>query len=477
MPERSLRVADNQARTLSDRITTTPPLADAKRARARVAELIDRAEGRREAEALLPLLHEGRFRDLIAGLADHSPFLWRLASADPARLAKIATRAPEETHRELIEAQAGLYRKAAAGAIARDDVVRAMRRNRAAHALLVALAEIGGVWTIEQSTQALSDFADASVRGGVDLLLTEAAGAGRIVLRNPDDPGPGSGLIVLALGKHGAGELNYSSDIDLVVFFDPSAASLKAGLEPAPFYARLAQGLSRLLQERTPDGYAHRVDYRLRPDPGSTPVAVALPSAYIYYETVGQNWERAALIKARPVAGDLALGENFLAELRPFIWRKYFDFASIADVHAMKRQIHAVRGHDEIAVAGHDIKLGRGGIREIEFFVQTQQLVFGGRRPRLRGRRTLDMLGALHEEGWITAKARDELAAAYRFLRSVEHRLQMVADEQTQRFPSDPDALKRFAKFCGFPTLKIFEEALCGHAHKVQGHYALLFEE
>jgi glutamate-ammonia-ligase adenylyltransferase len=221
----------------------------------------------------------------------------------------------------------------------------------------------------------------------------------------------------------------------------------------------------------------HRVDYRLRPDPGSTPTAVSLPSAYTYYETVGQNWERAALIKARPIAGDIALGDRFLADLAPFIWRKYFDFASIADVHAMKRQIHAVRGHDQIAVAGHDIKLGRGGIREIEFFVQTQQLVFGGRRPALRGRRTLDMLIALHAEGWITAKARDELSAAYRFLRAVEHRLQMVADEQTQRLPSDDGELKRFAKFCGFPTSKAFEKALCRHAQNVQRHYALLFEE
>ena len=144
----------------------------------------------------------------------------------------------------------------------------------------------------------------------------------------------------------------------------------------------------------------------------------------------------------------------------------------------MKRQIHAVRGHDEIAVAGHDIKLGRGGIREIEFFVQTQQLVFGGRRPRLRGRRTLDMLGALHDEGWITAKARDELAAAYRFLRSVEHRLQMVADEQTQRLPSDPDALKRFAKFCGYPDPQgLRDRPLPARERIVQTHYALLFEE
>jgi len=221
----------------------------------------------------------------------------------------------------------------------------------------------------------------------------------------------------------------------------------------------------------------HRVDYRLRPDPGSTPVAVSLASAYTYYETVGQNWERAALIKARAIAGDIALGEEFLKDLAPFIWRKYFDFASIADVHAMKRQIHAVRGHDEIAVAGHDIKLGRGGIREIEFFVQTQQLVFGGRRPALRGRRTLDMLAELHLEGWITAEARDELSDAYRYFRTVEHRLQMIADEQTQRLPSGEDDLKRFAKFCGYPTLRAFEKELTRKARVVQRHYALLFEE
>jgi [glutamine synthetase] adenylyltransferase / [glutamine synthetase]-adenylyl-L-tyrosine phosphorylase len=465
----------NQGRSLSERVLAAP-LADPQRAQARVADLIERAEQNPDAAALPPLLRDGPFRALVAALADHSPFLWQVAYADPARLAGLATRAPEDANRDLIEAQAGLPREAAAGRLTRDDVARAMRRNRAAHALLVALADIGGAWTIERSTQALSDFADASVRGGVGLLLNEAAAAGRITLPNPDDPGPGSGLVVLALGKHGAGELNYSSDIDLVVFFDPRAASLKEGLEPAPFYARLAQGLSRLLQERTPDGYVHRVDYRLRPDPGSTPVAVSLASAYSYYETVGQNWERAALIKARPVAGDTERGERFLADLAPFIWRKYFDFASIADVHAMKRQIHAVRGHEEIAVAGHDIKLGRGGIREIEFFVQTQQLVFGGRRPGLRGRRTLDMLAELHREGWITAEARDELSEAYRFLRTIEHRLQMVADEQTQRLPADEEQLERFARFCGFPSRAAFADALCGHAHRVQAHYALLFE-
>jgi [glutamine synthetase] adenylyltransferase / [glutamine synthetase]-adenylyl-L-tyrosine phosphorylase len=471
----STAIADR--RPLAARLDRAPLLADAKRARARLGDLIARSADAPEARELAAHLRQGSLADLLASIADHSPFLWQLASENPLRLQRLAITPPEEAHRSIVARQAGIASHFAKAEIAREEVVRELRRNRAEHALLVALADIGAVWSVDEVTAALTAFADASVKGAIGVVLCEAAAAGKITLADPNDPGSGSGFVILALGKHGAGELNYSSDIDLVVFFDSAAAPLAQGVEPTTFYTRVAQQLARLLQERTGDGYVHRVDYRLRPDPGSTPTALSLASAYTYYETVGQNWERAALIKARPVAGDLVLGERFLNDLTPFIWRKYFDFASIADVHAMKRQIHAVRGHDEIAVAGHDIKLGRGGIREIEFFVQTQQLVFGGRRPGLRGRRTLDMLGALHDEGWITAKARDELAAAYRFLRSVEHRLQMIADEQTQRIPSDPDALKRFAKFCGFPTLKAFETVLCRHANDVQTHYALLFEE
>ncbi len=459
---------------LVDRLAAAPSPVDARRAKARLADLVERAE--RGTPDLVPLLREGPLRDLMLAIADHSPFLWQLAFTRPARLLRIATRAPEDLHGLIVAEQGARHRALAAGA-SRDELMRALRVARGDHALLLGLADIGGVWDVDRITGALSDFADASVRSAVGIALHEAAALGRVTLKDPADPGPGSGIVVLALGKHGAGELNYSSDIDLVVFFDPGAGCLPVTVEAPTFYARIAQNVARLLQERTPDGYVHRVDYRLRPDPGSTAVAVSLPAAYAYYETVGQNWERAALIKARPIAGDLALGEAFLRDLAPFIWRKYFDFAAIADVHAMKRQIHAVRGHDRIAVAGHDIKLGRGGIREIEFFVQTQQLVFGGRRPALRGRRTLDMLGALHDEGWIDADARDELTVAYRYLRGIEHRLQMVADEQTQRLPHDEDGLKAFARFCGYPNARAFGTALTRQASAVQKHYALLFEE
>ncbi len=232
----------------------------------------------------------------------------------------------------------------------------------------------------------------------------------------------------------------------------------------------------RLLQTRTADGYVLRVDLRLRPDPGATAVAMRIGSAMDYYETHGQNWERAAMIKARVVSGDARVGRAFIAGLAPFVWRKYFDYAAIADIHAMKRQIHAAKGHGEIAVAGHDVKLGRGGIREIEFFVQTQQLIFGGKRPALRGSRTIEMLHRLGRDGSVARAAVGDLARAYRFLRDIEHRLQMVADEQTHKLPRDPAALERFARFAGFASAASFSRVFTRHLARVVTHYALLFE-
>jgi glutamate-ammonia-ligase adenylyltransferase len=458
---------------LAGRIRAAPKLSDRRGAKKRLADLVARAEGSGEGRLATLVEANAACRDLLLGLADHSPFLWRLAESDSGRLVALLEADPDSRVAALL---AGA-RASGLGAESEAALMRDLRLRRQELALLVALCDIGGLWRLEAVTAALAGFADAAACAAVAFLLRRAAEDGRIIPADSADPARDSGVVVLALGKHGSQELNYSSDIDVVVFFDPAKAPLAAGQEPTPFFVRLVKGLVRILQERTAEGYVFRVDLRLRPDPGSTSVAISLPAAYAYYESVGQNWERAALIKARPVAGDLAIGEAFIAELAPFIWRKYFDFAAIADIHAMKRQIHAVRGHEAIAVAGHDIKLGRGGIREIEFFVQTQQLVFGGRRPALRGRRTLDMLGALRADGWISQAAEHELSEAYRFLRTVEHRLQMVADEQTQRLPADDDALARFARFCGFTDVARFTAALTGHALKVETHYARLFEE
>src|SRR5246127_5998964 len=185
-----------------------------------------------------------------------------------------------------------------------------------------------------------------------------------------------------------------------MVFFD-AGVDLADDIEPAPFFIGLTRDLIKILQARTSDGYVFRTDLRLRPDPASTQIAVSTAAALDYYESVGQTWERAALIKARPCAGDIDAGEQLLRDLSPLIWRKYLDFAAVADVHAMKRQIHAYRGHDAIAVEGHNIKLGRGGIREIEFFVQTQQLIAGGPHPEVRDRGTVATLAALAADGWI----------------------------------------------------------------------------
>ncbi len=279
---------------------------------------------------------------------------------------------------------------------------------------------------------------------------------------------------MLALGKMGAFELNYSSDIDLMVFYEPEAAP--EDTPPVQYFVRITRGLIKLLQERTADGYVFRVDLRLRPDPGSTQIAVSIPAALDYYERSGQNWERSAMIKARPCAGDIAEGEAFLKSLSPFVWRKNLDYAALADVHAMKQQIHAYRGHGDIAVEGHNIKLGRGGIREIEFFVQTQQLIAGGRHPDLRGRETLAMLKELERGGWIKEETRKDLDEAYHFLRGVEHRLQMVADEQTHTLPEDREALEQFSRFLGYRTRDAFAKELVEHLQIVQQHYAALFE-
>jgi glutamate-ammonia-ligase adenylyltransferase len=286
----------------------------------------------------------------------------------------------------------------------------------------------------------------------------------------------GCGIVALAMGKLGARELNYSSDIDLVLLHDPEAGLVETS---TPVFTRIARVVVALLETRDADGYAFRTDLRLRPDPAATPPSVALPAAITYYESMGQTWERAAMLRARPIAGDLALGATFLEAIRPFIWRRGLDFAAIADLHAMKQRIDAHKGTalDAAAaplqaVAGHDVKLGQGGIREIEFIVQTLQLVWGGRDPALRTPRTVDGLARLARAHHLPRRAAAELGVAYRFLRRVEHRLQMVADRQTHALPPDAAGLARFAIFMGAPDAAGFARRLFGHLARVQTHFA-----
>ncbi|MGM4927201.1 bifunctional [glutamine synthetase] adenylyltransferase/[glutamine synthetase]-adenylyl-L-tyrosine phosphorylase [Tardiphaga sp. 619_E2_N8_5] len=411
-------------------------------------------------------------RVILLGIAEASPYLFDLIRADAARALRLLHCDPDR-HLTTLIAETSANVAAAGGD---PDVMHLLRRMKSEAALLIALCDIGGVWPVMRVTRALTDLAVSSVQTTVRYLLRQDMARKRILPPDPENPEQGSGLIVLAMGKMGAGELNYSSDIDLIVFFDLEAHTLAEDIEPNSFFVRIAQGVSRLLQQRTGDGYVFRVDLRLRPDPASTPVAVSTASALHYYEREGRTWERAAMIKALPCAGDFKAGEALLAEIAPFVWRKHLDFAALADVHDMKRQMQTFRGQNEISVEGHNVKVGRGGIREIEFFAQTQQLIAGGRHPELRVRPTLEALNILAASNWITFEARDELTLAYEFLRRVEHRLQMVADEQTHSLPDDVGAMERFTRFFGHDSRESFASDLLGHLNCVQGHYGRLFE-
>ena len=460
------------ARSLAARLTTAPVVEDCAHGEAMIDDLVAECAELPCHIAVSDLLAREPVRRLALGIFDLSPYLSNLVRRDPERLVRVLQSAPEDL---LAEATAALGPDVAATATL-TDAMRKLRHYKAEVALLVALADLGGVWSVMDVTHALTAAADAATAAAIRFLFRQASARGDWIAEDTAHPELGSGYIVIGMGKHGAFELNYSSDIDLIVFFEPELARLKPGLEPLAFFVRMTRDLVKLLQERTEDGYVFRTDLRLRPDPGATQVAISVPAALNYYASFGQNWERAALIKARPVAGDIEAGKRFLADLAPFIWRKYLDYAAIADIHAMKRQIHAFRGFGEIGVAGHNIKLGRGGIREIEFFAQTQQLIVGGRQHDLRVPDTLRALQRLAHAKWILPAVEDELSAAYQFLRTIEHRLQMIADEQTQTLPDEPAALERLARFSGYLDVASFSTALVAQLSSVQRHYAALFE-
>jgi len=357
------------------------------------------------------------------------------------------------------------------------ELMSRLRHARAQVAVAIALSDIAGLWSWRETTAALSRFAETACRAALAHGLRKAQSSGRLGDLNEADPGATSGFIVLGLGKLGGRELNYSSDIDLIVLWDDERFPCigKNGVQATT--VRITRQLVKLLEERTADGHVLRTDLRLRPDPAATPLAISVDAAELYYESLGQNWERAALIKARPIAGDVAAADRFLERLRPFIWRRHLDFAAIQDIHSIKRQIHAHKGGAEVTVPGHNVKLGRGGIREIEFFAQTQQLIFGGRQPELRTRATCDTLDALADAGRIDRSTATDLQDAYSQLRRVEHRLQMIDDAQTHSLPSDEEGLDHIAAFLGHGDRDEMSESLLAVFRRVESRYADLFED
>ena len=441
--------------------------------------LLDRfaALGRTEAR----LAARAEASAMLRCLGGNSPYLSDVALRESSALARFLAEGPDATVTAAMTAL-GQVKPAAR----RDRVAAALRQAKRQIALVCALADIAGQWNLEQVTGALSALAEAALGLAVAHLLRAAHDADDLVLPDPENPAAGGGFTVLGMGKLGARELNYSSDIDLVLMYDPAApiyTERTADHAMVRFAVRIARGLVALMEERDADGYVFRTDLRLRPDPAATPPAIAIGNAITYYESMGQNWERAAMIKARPVAGDLTLGWSFLEAIRPFVWRRGLDFAAVADIQAMKRRIDEHKGGalsggaDPVArIAGHNVKLGEGGIREIEFLVQTLQLVWGGRDPGLRDRTTLGALRLLTRAGHVPRPAARELEGAYQFLRQVEHRLQMVNDRQTHLLPEKPEELARIAVFLGFPDPGTFALALIHQLTRVRVHYAAVFE-
>ncbi len=418
------------------------------------------------------LAEDAQGRALLEAVFANSPFLTRCALAETPFLLELIAKGPAPVFGGILDE----LRERLAQEPDRDRLMSGLRIARRRVALLVALADITGLWPLDRLTEALTSFADAAISSALCHLLRAAAARGDLHLTHEDAPEEACGLTVLAMGKHGARELNYSSDIDLIVLFDPIRIDYRGKRGLQEDLVRLTRELIAILEQRTAEGYVFRTDLRLRPDPGSTPVAMPVAAALTYYQTRGQSWERAAMIKARPAAGDVDLGTHLMDQLSYFVWRDSLDFWSLRDIQAIKQQINAHKAGGSISALGHNVKLGRGGIREIEFFAQSQQLVHGGRDPYVRCIKTVDALTTLAEAGHVDESVAEALVESYEFLRQLEHRLQMVEDQQTQTLPTREDGLADIAAFMAYDDSAALAESLLGHLERVHGHYTGLFD-
>lgn len=382
----------------------------------------------------------GAVADLIAGAGACSPYLMSLIDKEAGWL-QSALDDPEAARDAVLSE---------AGALPLDQLKPGLRRAKRRIALLTGLADLGGVWALEEVTESLTRLADTACHRTITELLRPELDRGRIPGKTEADAEAGAGYTVLAMGKMGAFELNYSSDIDLICLFDDSQFDPEDVAEVRSVFVKMTRRLCAILGDNTDEGYVFRTDLRLRPDAAVTPVCLSMTAAEGYYEGVGRTWERAAYIKARACAGDIAAGERFLSTLTPFVWRRHLDFAAIQDAHDMRLRIRDHKGlHGPLRLPRHDMKLGRGGIREIEFFTQTRQIIAGGRDPSLRVRGTVEGLARLADAGWIPPETAETLTHHYRLHREVEHRLQMIADAQTHALPNSDEGFDRLAAFMG----------------------------
>jgi len=388
--------------------------------------------------------------------SEYAPFLDRLIDANPEFVARIETDqlSPsfEDFSRYLEQVQ--------------GNPMPALRRNRQKLALYTAIGDLSGQFSLEETVGLLSDFADYALDEAITAAFDERV------------PGAGTaGFAVIALGKHGSRELNYSSDIDLLFLFDPETMPCRPKEEPQQAAVRLGRRVVEILNERTGDGYVFRVDLRLRPSPEVTPIVLTIGAAIAHYETSAEPWERAVFIRGRAAAGDIALGQQFLDAIHPFVWRRSLDFGAIRAIRAMSHRIRDHYAQGQAFGPGFDLKRGRGGIREIEFYAQIHQLIHGGREPELRAPATLDALSVLGDAGQIAADDSARLADAYRLYRTIEHRLQMIEDQQTHSLPTDDAALDQVARLHGMEGGASLLEMLSGPVAYVGTLYDQLDDE
>ncbi|MBN1957338.1 MAG: bifunctional [glutamate--ammonia ligase]-adenylyl-L-tyrosine phosphorylase/[glutamate--ammonia-ligase] adenylyltransferase [Desulfuromonadales bacterium] len=429
-------------------------------------------------DVLAPVLKDAQMRRQLLTILGGSPFLAGILFRHNDYLQRLFHQDALFTSRHEAE-MLGDLRDLIKEDSAFDELQYWLRRYKSFQILRIGSRDLCGLATLEEVMEELSGLAAASLQRAYEVcsfLLQQDYGQ-PLEDRPSGDPQLAE-MTVLGMGKFGGNELNFSSDIDLIYCYSSSRGETTGGrrqekLSLHRYFVKLAEKLTRALHQVTEDGFVFRVDTRLRPDGNNGDLAVSLDGAEIYYESWGQSWERAALIKARPVAGSIALGKTLLQRLKPFVYRRYLDFGMIEDIKIMKQKINASLSRAQEGEG--NLKLGHGGIREIEFFIQAQQLVNAGRKPRLQYRNSLRMLALLEEEGLIEAEDRQSLGDAYRFLRQVEHRIQIVQEQQTHTLPQDQRSLDVLARRCGFSETAAFLTSLATHRERVSAIFKDLF--
>ncbi len=461
------------------------PLAlDKKLAESKIADFIESCPEQQVTD-ITGLINKNNNRRLLGGVFSNSPYLSHLFMRDVNFAMELLARPYEELFRQVIDE---LLEKLPPEKDIKQ-IMKALRQAKAKVALITSFADLSGQWSLKTITGCLTEFAEISTSLAVSHLLRGEMIRGNLAvpahlaeipadqLQATPHMAEGTGYVVLGMGKMGGYELNYSSDIDLIVLYDNDIVQYTGRKNVQEMFIRLTRDLVKIMQERTADGYVFRTDLRLRPDPGATAIAMSMEGAEVYYQSMGLNWERAAMIKARPVAGDRAAGHDFLSRIKGFIWRRHLDFAALEDIYAIKKMIHRHHGHKQIRFTGQDIKLGYGGIREIEFYAQIFQLISGGREPELRVPPTCDALNALEKSGKVSPADNKILQTAYVYHRTLEHRLQMINDDQTHSMPESQDDLDRITRFMGYREQPDFEKDLNEHLHNVHELFSNLLKD